>query len=193
MTDDQEINPYGLAMLSNYEWLSNRLEERLEINDPSTARWLAAGSVEALSWIPVSIRNLARGDESKTVEFAETLNMEPEEFKQFWEDELDSAEREGLGNFREYENLRELQTQLENFGTDPAANFKQFMAMVELGTLGMSSRVIRGVGKLGFQSAKGIPAASREVLKRLMSARSATDAVTAVSYTHLTLPTICSV
>ena len=179
MTDDQEINPYGLAMLSNYEWLSNRLEERLEINDPSTARWLAAGSVEALSWIPVSIRNLARGDESKTVEFAETLNMEPEEFKQFWEDELDSAEREGLGNFREYENLRELQTQLENFGTDPAANFKQFMAMVELGTLGMSSRVIRGVGKLGFQSAKGIPAASREVLKRLMSARSATDAVTA--------------
>ena len=179
MTDDQEINPYGLAMLSNYEWLSNRIEERLEINDPSTARWLAAGSVEALSWLPVSIRNLARGDESKTIEFAETLNMEPEEFKEFWESELDSAEREGLGNFREYENLRELQTQLENFGTDPAANFKQFMAMVELATLGMSSRIIRGVGRLGFQSAKGIPAASREVLKRLMSARSATDAVTA--------------
>jgi len=179
MTDDNQINPYGLAMLSNYEWLSNRIEERLEINDPSTARWLAAGSIEALSWLPVSIRNLARGDESKTVEFAETLNMEPEEFKEFWESELDSAEREGLGNFREYENLRELQTQLENFGTDPAANFKQFMAMVELATLGMSSRIIRGIGRLGFQSAKGIPAASREVLKRVMSARSATDVVTA--------------
>ena len=105
--------------------------------------------------------------------------MEPEAFKAYWEAELDSAEREGIFNIREYENLRELQVQLENFGTDPAADFKQFMGMAEIATLGLSSKLIRAVGRSGVRTASGLPDSTREVLRNLMARRSATDAVTA--------------
>ena len=183
MTDDDEIDPQGLAMLSNYDWLSNRIEERLEANDPSTFRWITAGTIHFINWIPLSIKNIARDDESKTIEYSESLSMEPEAFKAYWEAELDSAEREGIFNIRQYENLRELQVQLENFGTDPHANFKQFMGMAELATLGLSSTVIRGLaragGRAGAGAVRGLPDATREVLRNLMARRSATDAVTA--------------
>jgi hypothetical protein len=179
MTDDGEIDPHGLGMLSNYDWLSNRIEERLEANDPSTFRWITAGTIDFLNWIPLSLKNIARDDENKTIEFAESLTMEPEAFKAYWEAELDSAEREGIFNIREYENLREVQVQLENFGTDPAADFKQFMGMAEIATLGLSSKLIRAVGRSGVRTASGLPDATREVLRNLMARRSATDAVTA--------------
>jgi len=179
MTDDEEIDAQGLGMLSNYDWLSNRIEERLEANDPSTFRWITAGTIDFINWIPLSLKNIARDDEDKTIEFAESLTLEPEAFKAYWEAELDSAEREGIFNIREYENLRELQVQLENFGTDPAADFKQFMGMAEIATLGLSSKLIRAVGRSGVRTASGLPDATKEVLRNLMARRSATDAVTA--------------
>lgn len=179
MTDDGEIDPQGLEMLTNYEWLTNRIEERLEVNDPSTFRWIAGG-IDNFAQLPlIVLRDIQRYDEAKSQEYAETLNLDPEAFKAYWEAELDSAEREGIFNIREFENLREVQAQLENFGTDPAAGFKQFMGWVEVATAGTT----RGVARLGLAGAKGaatgIPKASREVLERLMSSRSATDAVTA--------------
>ena len=179
MTDDEELDPQGLGMLTNYEWLTNRIEERLEANDPSTFRWISAG-IDNFAQLPLIIlRDIQRYDEAKSQEFAETLNLAPEVFKAYWESELDSAEREGILNIREFENIREVQQQVENFGTDPAAGFKQFMGWVEVATAGTT----RGVARLGLSAAKGaatgIPKVSREVLERLMSARSATDAVTA--------------
>ena len=179
MTDDEEIDPQGLGMLSNYEWLTNRIEERLEASDPSTFRWIAGG-VDNFAQLPLIIlRDIQRYDETKSQEYAEALLLPPEAFKAYWEAELDSAEREGIFNIREYENLREVQRQVENFGTDPAAGFKQFMGWAEIATAGTT----RGVARLGLATVKGaatgIPRGSRAILERLMSARSATDAVTA--------------
>lgn len=179
MTDDEELDPQGLGMLTNYEWLTNRIEERLEANDPSTFRWIAGG-IDNFAQLPlIVLRDIQRYDEAKSQEYAETLTLGPEEFKAYWEAELDSAEREGIFNIREYENIREVQQQLENFGTDPAAGFKQFIGWVEVATAGTT----RGVARLGLAGARGaatgIPRASREVLERLMSSRSATDRVTA--------------
>ena len=179
MTDDEEIDPEGLQMLTNYEWLSNRIEERLEANDPSTFRWIAGGIDNFVQLPLIILRDIQRYDEAKSQEFAETLTLDPEAFKAYWEAELDSAEREGILNIREFENLREVQTQLENFGTDQDAGFKQFMGWVEVATAGTT----RGLARLGLAGVKGaatgIPKSSREVLKRLMSSRSATDRVTA--------------
>lgn len=179
MTDDGEIDPQGLGMLSNYEWLTNRIEERLEASDPSTFRWIAGG-IDNFAQLPLIIlRDIQRYDEAKSQEYAETLNLPPEAFRAYWEAELNSAEREGILNIREFENIREVQRQVENFGTDPAAGFKQFIGWVEVATAGTT----RGVTRLGLAGVKGaatgIPRASREVLERLMSSRSATDAVTA--------------
>jgi hypothetical protein len=179
MTDDEEIDPQGLGMLSNYEWLTNRIEERLEASDPSTFRWIAGG-VDNFAQLPLIIlRDIQRYDEAKSQEYAEALLLPPEAFKAYWEAELDSAEREGIFNIREFENLREVQRQVENFGTDPAAGFKQFMGWAEIATAGTT----RGVARLGLATVKGaatgIPRGSRAILERLMSARSATDAVTA--------------
>ena len=179
MTDDEEMDAQGLGMLSNYEWLTNRIEERLEANDPSTFRWIAGG-VDNFAQLPLIIlRDIQRYDEAKSQEYAETLILDPEAFKAYWEVELASAEREGILNIREFENLREVQQQVENFGTDPAAGFKQFMGWAEIATAGTT----RGVARLGLATVKGaatgIPRVSREILERLMSSRSATDAVTA--------------
>jgi len=179
MTDDGEIDPQGLGMLSNYEWLTNRIEERLEASDPSTFRWIAGG-IDNFAQLPLIIlRDIQRYDETKSQEYAETLNLPPEAFRAYWEAELNSAEREGILNIREFENIREVQRQVENFGTDPAAGFKQFIGWAEIATAGTT----RGVARLGLAGVKGaatgIPRASREVLERLMSSRSATDAVTA--------------
>ena len=179
MTDDEEIDAQGLGMLSNYEWLTNRIEERLEASDPSTFRWIAGG-IDNFAQLPLIIlRDIQRYDEAKSQEYAEALLLPPEAFKAYWEAELDSAEREGILNIREFENLREVQRQVENFGTDPAAGFKQFMGWAEIATAGTT----RGVARLGLATVKGaatgIPRGSREILERLMSARSATDAVTA--------------
>jgi len=179
MTDDGEIDPGGLSMLNNYEWLNNRIEERLEANDPSTFKWLAAG-VDNFAQLPLLIlRDLTKFDQRKSVEFAESLNLDPEAFKAYWEPELASAEREGILNIREFENLREVQRQLDNLGTDPDANFKQFMALAEIATAGSTRVVGRGALKAASLITK-IPKVSQDVLKNLMSSRSATDAVTAV-------------
>ena len=179
MTDDGEIDPGGLSMLNNYEWLNNRIEERLEANDPSTFKWLAAG-VDNFAQLPLLIlRDLIKFDQRKSVEFAESLNLDPEAFKAYWEAELASAEREGILNIREFENLREVQRQLDNLGTDPDANFKQFMALAEGATAGLTRFAVSGGIKAASLLTK-IPKGSQDVLKNLMSSRSATDAVTAV-------------
>ena len=144
MTDDGEIDPGGLSMLNNYEWLNKRIEERLEANDPSTFRWIAAG-FDNFSQLPLLIvRDLIKFDQRKSVEFAESLNLDPEAFKAYWEKELASAESEGIFNIREFENLREVQLQLDNLGTDPDANFKQFMALAEIATAGSTRLAVRG-------------------------------------------------
>ena len=179
MTDDGEIDPDGLSMLNNYEWLNKRIEERLEANDPSTFRWIAAG-FDNFSQLPLLIvRDLIKFDQRKSVEFAESLNLDPEAFKTYWEAELASAEREGIFNIREFENLREVQLQLDNLGTDPDANFKQFMALAEVATAGSTRFAVRGGIKAASLITK-IPKGSQDVLKRLLSSKSATDAVTAV-------------
>ena len=65
MTDDEELDPQGLGMLTNYEWLTNRIEERLEANDPSTFRWISAG-IDNFAQLPLIIlRDIQRYDEAK--------------------------------------------------------------------------------------------------------------------------------
>jgi hypothetical protein len=179
MTDDEELNPTGVRMLSNYEWLTNHIEKRLEANDPSNAKWVAGG-FDNFAQLPLLItRDILKYDQKKSEEYLQSLNLSPQEFQEYWLKEVDSAEREGIFNIREYENLRELQTQLENFGTDPAAGFKQFMGWAEVATAGTT----RGLGRLattvGKKAVTGIPEASKKVLEGLMSARSASDAITA--------------
>ena len=179
MTDDEELNPTGVRMLSNYEWITNHIEKRLEANDPSNARWVAGG-FDNFAQLPLLItRDILKYDQKKSEEYLQSLNLSPEDFQEYWLKEIDSAEREGIFNIREYENLKELQAQLENFGTDPAAGFKQFMGWAEVATAGTT----RGLGRLaataGKKAVTGIPEASKKVLEGLMSARSASDAITA--------------
>jgi hypothetical protein len=179
MIDDEELNPVGVRMLSNYEWITNHIEKRLEANDPSNAKWVAGG-FDNFAQLPLLItRDILRYDQKKSEEYLQSLNLPPEEFQEYWLKEVDSAEREGIFNIREYENLKELQAQLENFGTDPAAGFKQFMGWAEVASAGTTRGVVRLAAKVGKKAATGIPEASKEVLERVMSARSASDVITA--------------
>ena len=179
MTDDDEMNPTGVRMLSNYEWLTNHIEKRLEANDPSNAKWIAGG-FDNFAQLPLLItRDILKYDQSKSEEYTQSLNLSPQDFQEYWLEEVDSAEREGIFNIREYENLKELQTQLENFGTDPAAGFKQFMGWAEVATAGTTRGVARLATTAGKKAVTGIPEASKKVLEGLMSARSASDAITA--------------
>lgn len=179
MTDDEELNPTGVRMLSNYEWITNHIEKRLEANDPSNARWIAGG-FDNFAQLPLLLtRDILKYDQKKSEEYLQSLNLSPEAFQEYWLKEIDSAEREGIFNIREYENLKELQAQLENFGTDPAAGFKQFMGWAEVATAGTTRGLGRLAAKAGKKAVTGIPEASKKVLEGLMSARSASDAITA--------------
>lgn len=180
MTDDEEFSPEGLQMLANYEWLTNRINKELEENDPSTFKWISAGVGEFIEYPVLWYRNLVKGDEAKSKEYAQTYSLSHKEFKEVWEGVIDSTKREGLLNIREFENLRELQAQVEGFGTDPDASFKQFMSIVELATAGTTRGVVRLGSRAAGAAAVGITGATKDTLKRLMAAKTGAEAITAI-------------
>ncbi len=137
MVDDETVNPESLRVLTNYEKISKRISERLEANDPSTFKWLTAGTFNAVRDFTLgSLEMLVRDDETRSKRYADSLFMEEDEFNAFWDKEITDAEARGVFNIREYETLNDLQALVDNFGTDTDAGFNQLLALVDIATLG---------------------------------------------------------
>ena len=168
MVDDDTVNTETLRMLTNYELINKRIAERLEKNDPSTFKWLAAGTLNTARDFTIGVfEMLIRKDARKSKEYADTLFMEPEEFDTYWERELDDAEAQGIFNIREYESLRDVQTLVDNFGTDENAGFNQLLALTDIATLG----VTKTAGRLAVAGGRKLltgSAATRETVEKVL-------------------------
>ena len=179
MVDDDTVNTETLRMLTNYELINKRIAERLEKNDPSTFKWLAAGTLNTARDFTIGVfEMLIRKDASKSKEYADTLFMEPEEFDTYWERELDNAEAQGIFNIREYESLRDLQALVDNFGTDENAGFNQLLALADITTLG----VTKTAGRLAVAGGRKLltgAEATRETVEKVLKSKSASEVVTA--------------
>ena len=179
MVDDDTINQETLRMLTNYELINKRIAERLEKNDPSTFKWLAAGTLNTIRDFTIGVIEMAiRKDSSKSKEYANTLFMEPEEFDTYWETELDDVERKGLFNIREYEGLKDVQELVDNFGTDENAGFNQLLSLADIATFG----VTKTAGRLAVAGGRKLisgTASTRETVENVLKARSASEVVTA--------------
>ena len=121
-----KMNPQGVRMLSNYEWLTKFIDNSLKTDDLSNARWIASAFDNVLQLPLLLTRDILRYDETKSEEYVYSLSMPFQEFRSYWFKEVTSAKFEGIFNIREYENLKEIQALVENFGTDSAATIKQF-------------------------------------------------------------------
>lgn len=179
MVDDDTVNQETLRMLTNYELINKRIAERLEKNDPSTFKWLAAGTLNTARDFTIGVIEMAiRKDSSKSKEYADTLFMEPEDFDAYWEAELDDVERKGLFNIREYESLKDVQGLIDNFGTDENAGFNQLLALADIATLGVTKTAGRLLTAGGRKLITG-SASTRETIEGVLKARSASEVITA--------------
>ena len=179
MVDDDTVNQETLRMLTNYELINKRIAERLEKNDPSTFKWLAAGTLNTARDFTIGVfEMLIRKDSRKSKEYADTLFMEPEEFDTYWENELNDAENKGLFNIREYESLRDVQELIDNFGVDENAGFNQLLALADVATLGVTKTATRLAAAGGRKLITG-SAATRETVEGVLKSKSASEVITA--------------
>ena len=179
MVDDDTVNQETLRMLTNYELINKRIAERLEKNDPSTFKWLAAGTLNTARDFTIGVfEMLIRKDAGKSKEYADTLLMEPEEFDAYWDAELDDAETKGIFNIREYESLRDVQVLVDNYGTDENAGFNQLLALADVATMGITKVAGRVVAAGGRKLITGT-ASTRETVAGVLKARSASEVITA--------------
>ena len=176
MVDDETVNPESLRVLTNYEKISKRISERLEANDPSTFKWLTAGTFNAVRDLTLgSLEMLVRDDETRSKRYADSLFMEEDEFNAFWDKEIADAEARGVFNIREYETLNDLQALVDNFGTDTDAGFNQLLALVDIATLGGT----KVVGRLASAGVKKAATGTRSVVSDLLASKTVSEAVTA--------------
>ena len=176
LVDDETVNPESLRVLTNYEKIGKRISERLEANDPSTFKWLAAGTLNTARDFTIGVLEmLVRKDESLSKKYADSLFMEDEEFNTFWDKEIADAEAKGLFNIREYESLKELQGLVDNFGTDTDAGFNQLLALVDIATLGGT----KAAGRLASSGVKKAAEGTRSVVADLLKSKTVSEAVTA--------------
>ena len=179
LVDEETVNPEALRILTNYERLSNRIVKNLEESDPSTFKWLAAGTLDFPRVLfQAFVENTIKRDNTKSLEYANTFSLPPEEFDAYWDEELVSPAGSGLFNIREYESLKDLQVLVDNFGVDEDAGFKQLLAIMDIATLG-TTRVVGGLAaRATAAGASKISGSTREIIKRVMSAKSPTEAIT---------------
>lgn len=176
LVDDEEVNPVALRALTNYEKISKRLATRMEENDPSTFKWLTAGSLNFTRDLTVGVLEmLFRKDATKSKEYAETLFMEEEEFNEFWDREIEKAEATGIFNIREYESLKDLQGLVDQFGSDNDASFNQLLALADIATLG-GTKVVGNLVKAGVKQGY---TGTRSVVSDVLAAKSVSETVTA--------------
>ena len=179
MVDDDTVNQETLRMLTNYELINKRIAERLEKNDPSTFKWLAAGTLNTARDFTIGVfEMLIRKDAGKSKEYADTLLMEPEEFDAYWDAELDDAETKGIFNIREYESLRDVQVLVDNYGTDENAGFNQLLALADVATMGIT-KVAGRVVAAGSRKLITGTASTAETVAGVLKARSASEVITA--------------
>tara|TARA_R110000737_G_scaffold55242_1_gene78201 strand:+ start:4160 stop:8644 length:4485 start_codon:yes stop_codon:yes gene_type:complete len=179
MVDDDTVNQETLRMLTNYELINKRIAERLEKNDPSTFKWIAAGTMNTARDFTIGVfEMLIRKDAGKSKEYADTLLMEPEEFDAYWDAELDDAETKGIFNIREYESLRDVQVLIDNYGTDENAGFNQLLALADVATMGITKVAGRVVAAGGRKLITGT-ASTAETVAGVLKARSASEVITA--------------
>ena len=179
LVDEETVNPEALRILTNYERLSNRIVKNLEESDPPTFKWLAAGTLDFPRFLfQAFVENTIKRDNTKSLEYANTFSLPPEEFDAYWDEELVSPAGSGLFNIREYESLKDLQVLVDNFGVDEDAGFKQLLAIMDIATLG-TTRVVGGLAaRATAAGASKISGSTREIIKRVMSAKSPTEAIT---------------
>ena len=179
LVDEETVNPEALRLLTNYERLSNRIVKNMEESDPSTFKWLAAGTLDVPRFLfQAIVLDSIKRDEAKSVEYANTFSLPPEEFDAYWDEKLASPDGSGLFNIREYESLKDLQVLVDNFGVDEDAGFKQLLAIMDIATLG-TTRVVGGLAaRATAAGASKISGSTREIIKRVMSAKSPTEAIT---------------
>ena len=82
---------FSEAYLNNYDWLTDRIEERLPISGPSTYNWVADG-VDRFFQLPIVVlRDIYKYEVVQQREYINSLMMSPEQFKAYWETEIDTA------------------------------------------------------------------------------------------------------
>lgn len=179
LVDDETINPETLRVVTNLEIWHKRIAARLEANDPSNFKWIAAGFGQASREFTIGIlSNLFKRDQARSEDIANSLFLEPAEFDAFVEKELDDAEATGLFNIREYESLKDTLELVDNFGVDENAGFNQLLAILDISTLGATKFAGRVISKAGKSAVETV--ASKDVVKRVLAARSPSEVITAV-------------
>lgn len=84
-------NQFDEAYLNNYDWLTDRIEERLGSSDPSTYNWVADG-VDRFFQLPIFVlRDIYKYEVVQQREYINSLLMSSEQFKAYWETEIDTA------------------------------------------------------------------------------------------------------
>tara|TARA_R110000782_G_scaffold32249_1_gene78694 strand:- start:873 stop:5432 length:4560 start_codon:yes stop_codon:yes gene_type:complete len=183
LADDDGTNPVALRMFSNYEMAKQMLAKRMEKNDPSYFKWVVAGTGEFAREVTYGLfAGIFKADQKASAEYASFLRLPAEDAAAAFNEKFDDLENRGLFNLREFEGNKDAETYLDNFGTDPNADFNMFLGLAELATLGSTKLVAKGVGRLAGKGIdKGIEIATDlEILKKVMKAKTPSEAVTAV-------------
>jgi hypothetical protein len=77
--------------LNNYDWLTDRIDERLGSSDPSTYNWVADG-VDRFFQLPIFVlQDIYKYEVVQQREYINSLLMSSEQFKSYWETEIDTA------------------------------------------------------------------------------------------------------
>lgn len=183
LADDDGTNPVALQMFSNYEMAKQMLAKRMEKNDPSYFKWVVAGTGEFAREVTYGLfSSILRTGQKESEEYASFLRLPAEEAAAAFNEKFDDLENRGLFNLREFEGNKDAEQYLDNFGTDPDADFNMFLGLAELATLGSTKLVAKGVGSLAVKGIdKGLEIATDlKILKKVMKAKTPSEAVTAV-------------